>query len=86
VKDFDIQYLNHLLYFVPVMLQLKRVDDPVVFLKEDYTVLQNILLGAIECKCIFHFMEKCDKRLSVVLIYVLHPSNKKMLAVSFHLS
>jgi len=31
-----------------VMLQLKRVDDPVVFLKEDYTVLQNILLGAIE--------------------------------------
>lgn len=61
VKDFDIQYLNHLLYFVPVMLQLKRVEDPVVFLKEDYTVLQNILLGAIECKCIFHFMEKCDK-------------------------
>lgn len=71
----DIQYLNHLLYFVPVILQCKRVEDPVVFLKEDYTVLQNILLGAIECKCIFHFMEKCDK--SVVLIYVLHLSNKK---------
>jgi len=31
-----------------VMLQYKKVEDPVVFVKEDYTVLQNILLGALE--------------------------------------
>ena len=50
------------------MLQCKRVEDPVVFLKEDYTVLQNILLGAIECKFLFHFIEKYNT--NVLLIYV----------------
>ena len=39
------------------MLQCKRFEDPVVFLKEDYTVLQNVLLGALECKFLFHFTE-----------------------------
>ena len=53
----DIYYFNHLL---PVMLQCKRIEDPIVFLKEDYTILQNKLLGALECKFFFHLFEKYD--------------------------
>lgn len=57
------------------MLQYKKVEDPVVFVKEDYTALQNILLGALECKFLFHFIEKYDT--NIVLIYVCPPLSKK---------
>lgn len=49
------------------MLQCKSIEGPIVFLKEDCTILQNKLLGALECKFLFHFLEKYDTK--IVLIY-----------------
>ena len=54
------------------MLQCKSIEDPFVFLKEDYTILQNKLSGALECKFLFHFLEKYNT--NAVLIYVYPPS------------
>lgn len=54
------------------MLRCKSIEDPIIFLKEDYTTLQNRLLGALECKFLFHFLEKYDT--NIELSYVCPPS------------
>ena len=54
------------------MFQWKKIEDPIVFLKEDYTVLQNKLLGALECKFLFYVLERYGT--NIVFIYVWPPS------------